>query len=260
MEYLGHALSSEGVQPVDRLTQCRHRGEALCSSARYYRKFIEATWVNRSAIDDTTYLGCWTEAQEFAFERIKFLLTTKPLLKYPDFGREFRLVTDASTVGLGACLTQDFGHGWQPIAFASKVYSHAESNYSITEPECLAVAWAVKQFRPYLYGRAFEIITDHAALRWLMTRPNLAGRLQRWSLTLQEYDFVINYRPGATNVVADALSRAPAALKTNTTEAGHDKYGLLNAYGGCVRIGRSGNEWRAGTDDNRGGRYRTTAD
>jgi len=79
--------------------------------------------------------------------------------------------------------------------------------------ECLAVVWSVKLFRPYLYGRAFGIITDHAALKWLMTRPNLAGRLHRWSLTLQEYEFTIEYRPGTTNVVADALSRAPDAVR-----------------------------------------------
>ncbi|KAE9190778.1 hypothetical protein PF002_g24674 [Phytophthora fragariae] len=136
----------------------------------------------------------------------------KPLLIYPDFRLPFRLVTDASKVGLGACLMQDQGRGWQPMAFASKVNNNAEANYSITELECLAVVWAVKLFRPYLYGRTFEIITDHAALKWLMTRPNLAGRLHRWSLTLQEFEFGIVYRPGATNVVADALSRAPAAV------------------------------------------------
>jgi hypothetical protein len=108
---------------------------------------------------------------------------------------------------------QDQGRGWQPIAYASKVNSKAEANYSITELECLAVVWSVKLFRPYLYGRVFVIITDHSALKWLMTRPNLAGRLHRWSLTLQEYEFTIEYRPSATNVVADALSRAPAAVR-----------------------------------------------
>uniref|UniRef100_H3G6K8 Reverse transcriptase RNase H-like domain-containing protein n=1 Tax=Phytophthora ramorum TaxID=164328 RepID=H3G6K8_PHYRM len=119
----------------------------------------------------------------------------------------FRLVTDASKIGLGTCLMQNQGRGWQPIAFASKVNSREETNYSITELECLAVVWAVKLFRPYLYGRTITIITDHSALLWLMTRPNLAGRLHRWSLTLQEYEFEILYRPGSTNVVADALSR-----------------------------------------------------
>ncbi|GMF59783.1 unnamed protein product [Phytophthora fragariaefolia] len=74
------------------------------------------------------------------------------------------------------------------------------------------MVWAVKLYRPYLYGRAFEIVIDHAALKWLTTRPNLAGRLHRWPLTLQEYEFVIAYRSGATSVAVDALSRAPVEV------------------------------------------------
>jgi hypothetical protein len=224
MEYLGHELSSDGVRPVQRLitavTEFQRPADPVevkrfVHLAGYYRKFIEAF---RSIVAPMTKLlkksvdWEWTEAQEFAFERVKAALTTQPLLIYPDFRLPFRLVTDASKVGLGACLMQDQGRGWQPMAFASKVNNNAEANYSITELECLAVVWAVKLFRPYLYGRTFEIITDHAALKWLMTRPNLAGRLHRWSLTLQEYEFDIVYRPGATKVVADALSGAPAAV------------------------------------------------
>lgn len=224
MGYLGHELSCDGVRPVQRLVSAVAefpRPEDAVAVKRfvhlagYYRKFIEAFG---SIVAPLTRLlkkdqeWSWTEDKEFAFERIKAALTTKPLLVYPDFTLPFRLVTDASTFGLGACLMQDQGRGWHPIAYASKVNSSVESNYSITELECLAVVWSVKLFRPYLYGRVFEIITDHSALKWLMTRPNLAGRLHRWSLTLQEYEFEIVYRPGATNVVADALSRAPAAI------------------------------------------------
>ncbi|KAG3074345.1 hypothetical protein PI124_g20606 [Phytophthora idaei] len=122
----------------------------------------------------------WTGEQQFAFEKIKAALTTTPLLIYPDFALPFRLVTDASKVGLGACLMLDQGRGWQPIAYASNVNSDAESNYSITELGCLAVVWSVKLFRPYLYGRSFTIITDHSALKWLMTTTNLAGRLHKF--------------------------------------------------------------------------------
>ncbi|KAE8980862.1 hypothetical protein PR002_g23987 [Phytophthora rubi] len=224
MEYLGHELSCDGVRPVERLISAvkdfpRPRDpvevKRFVHLAGYYRKFIEGfgsimapmTRLLRKATDWE-----WTEEQEFAFERMKAILTTKPLLIYPDFKRPFRLVTDASKVGLGACLMQDAGDGWKPIAYASKVNSSAEANYSITELECLTVVWSVKLFRPCLYGRVFTIVTDHSALRWLMTRPSPAGRLHRWSLTLQEYEFDIAYRPGSTNVVADALSRAPAAV------------------------------------------------
>ncbi|POM68334.1 Enzymatic Polyprotein [Phytophthora palmivora] len=225
MEYLGHMLDSAGVRPVDRLVEAVAEFPSPTDPtevkrfdhlAGYYRKFIEAFG---SIVAPLTRLlkknsdWQWTEEQQLAFERVKAILTTRPLLMYPDFARSFRLVTDASKVGLGACLMQDYGRGWKPVAFASKVNSNAESNYSITELECLAVVWSVKLFRPYLYGRSFTIVTDHSALKWLMTRPNLAGRLHRWSLTLQEYDFEIQYRPGSTNVVPDALSRAPAAVR-----------------------------------------------
>ncbi|POM57490.1 Retrovirus-related Pol Polyprotein, partial [Phytophthora palmivora] len=224
MEYLGHELSREGIRPVDRLVSAvrdferprnEHEVKRFVHLAGYYRKFIEAfgtimaplTRLLRKVVE-----WQWTENEEYAFERMKYILTTKPLLMYPDFTIPFRLVTDASQIGLGACLMQDYGRGWQPIAYASKVNSSTESNYSITELECLAVVWSVKVFRPYLYGRAFTIVTDHSALKWLMTRTNPAGRLHRWALTLQEYDFEVVYRPGSTNVVADALSRAPAAV------------------------------------------------
>ncbi|KAJ8569039.1 hypothetical protein ON010_g6222 [Phytophthora cinnamomi] len=105
---------------------------------------------------------------------------------------------------------QDHGHGWQPVAYARKVTSTTEANYGITELECLAVVWSIKMFRPYLYGRHFTILTDHSALKWLMTSPKLTGKLHRWALTSQAFDFDVQYRPGSTNVVADALSRAPA--------------------------------------------------
>ncbi|OWZ05061.1 DNA/RNA polymerase [Phytophthora megakarya] len=109
---------------------------------------------------------------------------------------------------------QDKSNGWQPISFASKVNSETDSKYGITELECFVL------FRRYLYGRRFEIITDHAALKWLMTSTNLTGKLHQWALTLQEFDFEVHYRPGSTNVVADALSRAPVAATGDADEDG----------------------------------------
>ncbi|GMF42261.1 unnamed protein product [Phytophthora fragariaefolia] len=81
----------------------------------------------------------WTTTQEEAIEAVKAALPEKPLFLYPDFSLSFRLATDASAIGLGACLMQNHGKGWQPITFASKVDSEAESKYSITKLECLTV-------------------------------------------------------------------------------------------------------------------------
>ena len=101
-----------------------------------------------------------------------------------------------------------------PIAYASRSTSSSERKYSSTELECAAVVWAVNYFRPYLYGKHFTIYTDHSALQWLLKlktiKNGLTGRLARWQLILQPYDYEIKYRPGTVNNNADALSRIPA--------------------------------------------------
>ncbi|OWZ08712.1 LOW QUALITY PROTEIN: hypothetical protein PHMEG_00018702 [Phytophthora megakarya] len=241
MEYLGHELSSDGVRPLDRLVSAVRdfptpndavEAKRFAHLAGYYRRFVNGFGALMAPVTKLLrkllrkgVAWEWGSAQAQAFEKVKTILTAKPLLIYPDFRLPFRVATDASKVGLGACLMQDKGDGWQPVAFASKVNSETESKYGVTELECFAVVWAIKLFRPYLYGRRFEIITDHAALKWLMTSPNLTGKLhrwspnltgklQRWALTLQEFDFDVHYRPGNTNVVADASSRAPVTAKT----------------------------------------------
>ncbi|GMF26487.1 unnamed protein product [Phytophthora fragariaefolia] len=193
----------------------------LSLKARFTTKSASLTKLLRKGV-----VWCWGDSQEAAFECLKRALTDRPLLAYPGFSKPFRLVTDASQVGLAAALTQDKGQGEQPIAYASRINSPTVAKYSITELECAAVVWAVKLFRPYLYGRKFVLVTDHAALKWLMTSKELTGRLHRWALQLQEYDFDIIYRSGASNVVADALSRAPiqavlvSGSGTTTTNGG----------------------------------------
>ena len=112
------------------------------------------------------------------------------------------MCTDASGTGLGAVLEQD----GQVIAYYSRALRKAEKNYSTVELECLAVVESVKRFRHYLLRREFEILTDHKPLEWL-AKQKCVGRLWRWAVILQEYDFIITYRKGTENNNADALSR-----------------------------------------------------
>ena len=143
------------------------------------------------------------------FARVKECLTTAPLLVYADMAKPFVLQTDACKTGLGAVLAQKDPEGREhPIAYASRTLNKHEQNYAVTEWEALAVIWALKYFRFYLFGHEFSIVTDHHALRWLMTAKHDNGRLARWALLAQEYwPFTIEYKSGRQHNNADALSR-----------------------------------------------------
>ena len=93
--------------------------------------------------------------QQINFEKIKQLLLREPILQYPDFNKEFLLTTDASEEGIGAILSKGKIGNDLPIAYASRTLNKAERNYDTTEKELLAIIWATKHFRPYLYGKKF---------------------------------------------------------------------------------------------------------
>jgi hypothetical protein len=147
--------------------------------------------------------------QQKAFENLRNRLTQAPIVQYPNFNKPFFLYTDASITGLEAVLAQKDDNQEHVIAYASRTLNPAEKNYAITELECLAIIWAVKYFRHYLYGSKFSIITDHSALKWLLNSvtENANRRLERWKIVLSEYDFEIIYRKGKNYFNADAFSR-----------------------------------------------------
>ena len=117
---------------------------------------------------------------------------------------------------MGAILSQLNKEGVEhPICYASRSCNAAEQNYSSFDGECLAVVWATNHFRSYLFGNSFTLVTDHEPLKWIMTTQKLTGKLARWSLLLQEYDFTVEHRGGTANTNADCLSRYPLPSAAN---------------------------------------------
>jgi len=176
--------------------------------ASYYRRYIAnfaqiAAPLNRLTQKGVTFE--WNQECENAFAGLKSRLSTALILSFLQFDSNadvFSLYTDASSVGLGAVLEQNGA----VIAYASRALTQGERQYSTIQKECLAIVYATKQFRHYLLGRRFRLITDHAPLQWL-NAEKMEGLLRRWALSLQEYDFSIVYRKGSQNQNADTLSR-----------------------------------------------------
>lgn len=179
--------------------------------ASWYRRFIPqfSTIVAPiTALLKKNHPFEWTTACEHSFQQIKQHLVKAPILSCPDYSLDFLVQTDASDYGLGAVLTQIQPDGDEKvICYLSRSLTSQERKYSTTEKECLAVLWSVEKLRPYLEGVKFKVITDHYSLVWLQDKPSLNGRLSRWSLRLQQFDFEIIHRKGKDNIVPDTLSR-----------------------------------------------------
>lgn len=150
----------------------------------------------------------WNKEATEAFSELKSRLVSAPILACPDFHKPFVIQADASDYGLGVVLTQGEESEEKVIAYASRSLSRAERNYSTTERECLAVVFGVEKFRSYIEGTTFSVITDHHSLLWLSNLKEPGGRLARWAVKLQQYDFTLIHRKGKDHVVPDALSRA----------------------------------------------------
>ena len=211
VQYLGHVFSASGMFPDPNKTKVVAEWPSptnvtevrqFLGLASYYRRYVE----NFSAIAHR-YMHLLTKAHHFVGINLVSMclmlcLVKAPILAYPSFDQnvqaEFVLQTDASAVGLGAVLEQQ-GH---VIAYASRSLTSAERNYSVIQHECLAIIFALKQFRHYLPGRPCLLNTDHAPLQWLSAQK-MEGKLCRWALALQEYDFKLVYRKGSLNTNAN---------------------------------------------------------
>jgi len=152
----------------------------------------------------------WSEDCEKNLRLILQFLVDDAVLLVPNFDEEFEIHTDACDTGIGAVLFQRDRYGvLKPISFRSRHLNEAEKKMCITHKECLAVKFGLEKFRYYIEYNHFKLITDHQALQWLMQTKDLSGKLARWAISIQGFDFEVVYRPGCIHERADALSRAP---------------------------------------------------
>nr|GEV86348.1 reverse transcriptase domain-containing protein [Tanacetum cinerariifolium] len=142
-----------------------------------------------------------------AFRILKEKFTEAPILIAPNWDQPFELMSDASDFAVGAVLGQRIEKHFRPIHYASKTMTQAESNYTITKKEMLAVVYSFEKFCSYLIMNKSIVYTDHSALKYLFSKKDAKSRLLRWILLLQEFDFKVIDTKGAENYAADHFSR-----------------------------------------------------
>ena len=228
VDYLGHRVGRYGIKPLQKNVQAileypRPRTirqlRTFNGMVTFYKKFLPKAEVLMKplyrATSGTEKNLSWSEECEEAFQSAKKALTESPILHYPDYseGSTFYVTCDASGGGAGAVLTQLQGTEEKVIAYAGTSFNEAQSKYSPTDRELAAIRFAVNHFKPYLYGRHFVIRTDHQPLVYLHRMKRFDDRLHRTMEDLNIGRYEIEYLPGKSNTVADALSRAPYPWK-----------------------------------------------
>ena len=221
IDFLGHIVGKGTVKPqTDKLNKIK--AAPIPTTKKQLQSFLGLTGYYRDFIPDFAKIAVpltnkikaqqpnqlvWDPKSDLAFNELKHLLTSAPILHLPDTEKPFVLRTDASNVGLGAVLLQEHVKDIFPVAYASRKLLPREMNYSTIERECLGAVWGIQKFKNYLYGRHFVLQTDHQPLSYMQKARVSNSRIMRWALSLQSYRFTIQAINGSENVGADYLSR-----------------------------------------------------
>ncbi|XP_045797211.1 uncharacterized protein LOC123891391 [Trifolium pratense] len=216
---LGHIISEKGISvdpaKIDVIStlpypSCVREIRSFLGHAGFYRRFIKdfskiALPLSNLLKNDVTFE--FNDACKKAFDFLKRALTSAPIIQPPDWNIPFEIMCDASNYAVGAVLAQRVEKAAHVIYYASRTLDSAQANYTTTEKELLAIVFALDKFRSYLLGSKVIVFTDHAALKYLLKKPEAKPRLIRWMLLLKEFNVEIKDKSGAENLVADHLSR-----------------------------------------------------
>ena len=208
MKYLGYLISEDGIavdsskiEAVTSYPQPTNVKElrGFLGLANYYRRFVQGFASIAHPLYQLTSKNAkgfdWTPHCQQAFDQLKQLLVSPPILAYPRFEIPFVVHTDASDHAIGGVLSQIQDGKERVIAYFSRQLGKAQRNYSTVEREALAVVSAIQEFYPYLYGFHFDLYTDHNPLVSLKTVKDYGGRASRWLLLSQQFQFTVKYNP-----------------------------------------------------------------
>ena len=214
VDYLGHIISGEGVSVDPEKIKCilewpepknvkEVRG--FLGLTGYYRKFVKDYGKIARPLTDLTKKDnfLWGETAREAFNQLKKIMTTSPVLVLPNFSIPFEVECDAAGRGIGAVLMQNK----QPIAYFSKALSDNNLAKSVYEKELMALVLSIQHWRHYLLGKEFVVYTDHKSLKHFLQQRISSPDQQCWLAKLLGYQFEVKYKPGPENKAADALSR-----------------------------------------------------
>ena len=240
----GHIVSEKGVRPdIAKVKAIKNAPHPTTASevrsflgltnycARYIPEYSTITFPLRQLTKNDVQFQ-WEHKHEKAFQSLKDAITTAPVLAHYSLTAETKVVVDASPWAIGAVLPQkQADDSYRLIAYGSRSVTDVEQKYGHIEKEALAIVYGCEHFHMYLYGRRFELETDHRPLEHIYrAKPQnklTSARLKRWRIRLQEYDFNVIYRPGTSNL-AGPLSRLPKNAKPgnrrSNMEACADRY------------------------------------
>ena len=218
--FLGFVVSGQGIQvdeskikaikewpTPENVNQVR----SFHGLAGFYRRFVKNFSTIAAPLNELTKKGVafnWREPQEIAFQELKRRLMEAPLLVLPDFTKTFEVECDASGIGIEGMLMQD----GKPVAYFSEKLGGAQLNYSVYDKELYALVRVLETWQHYLWPKEFVIHSDHEALKYLKGQAKLNRRHAKWVEFIETFPYVVKYKKGKDNLVADALSRRNVLL------------------------------------------------